>query len=778
MRQEFRVKARTLVHLGAELITTDTIALNELIKNAFDARSEEVRISFDIPFNPMYARQLAEQVSAGALTRQRAVEGLKAALAEELSKEDEDNLRAQLDGLPEDEKAFSCSLRELADKVCTISIEDWGDGMSRSELWSVFLVIGTPGKYLKKRDRSSVTPILGDKGIGRLSMMRLGRYATVVTAKKGTPRYYQIDFDWTKFEDPEQFLDDIKHEVVAAGPKGSSQDSGTLIEISGLYSDWSPEDVSSFIAYLRRLQDPFNSGHKRFPIRVFRNGSSQPIGRINRRLVESAQFEAHFDFLPGNHDDAIALERRLRWKGETTFVKREWTVRSLCHDLEATVDDLKELGELRVGCYWYNRSRLSHPTGEWDVHQIRRELNVWSGGFAIYRDGFRIGLTGSEEGDWMRMGAAALRGTGFRLNNIQTIGAIALSYANNPALIDTTNREDLVDCPEYRLLTRLMKTVVVEDLRFVIQTYTEAESRSALAERTSEVSMKRAADDMQSTLKQVGNLAKRVPTNVKPNVISIRNSLKQHVDYIRTVQKSVQLAQEQKVEILELAGIGMSVEIIAHELARVTKRTADLLGQITGTSDEKKLEKLVESVESQLISVNKRLRAIDPLSPSGRNRKVEFDLVGFLKGILEGYGPRFERHRVTPSLTVDGKLPRQAVNVRMVRGFIAQVAENLLSNSMYWLSLVPVGPASERRIAIDIDRHGRFVEVYDSGPGIDPRHREDVFKPYFTYKKNGKGLGLYIARELTEYHGGKLSLSDDAEGDGRLRRFVLEFPKD
>ena len=778
MSQEFRVKARTLIHLGAELITTDTIALNELIKNAFDAHSEVVRIDFDIPFNPVLARSLAEQVSAGTISRQHTIKHLKGSLAEELSKETAEQIRAQLDGLPTDAKAFPRSLRQLADKVCTISIEDWGDGMSRSELLSVFLVIGTPVKYLKKRDNSSVTPILGDKGIGRLSMMRLGRYATVVSATKDSPKNYQIEFDWAKFEDPEQFLDAIKHEVVAANPKDSAQESGTLIEISGVYSAWSIDDVLSFVAYLRRLQDPFDSGHKRFPIKVFRNGQSQPVARINKRLVESAQFEAHFSFWPGDHEDAIALERRLRWKGETTFVKREWTVKSLCHDLDVSIDDLKALGALRVGCYWYNRSQLSHPTGEWDVHQIRRELNVWSGGFAIYRDGFRIGLTGSEEGDWMRMGADALRGTGFRLNNIQTIGAIALSHADNPALIDTANREDIVDCPEYRLLTLLMKTVVVEDLRFVIQTYTEAESKSTLAERTSEMSMKRAADDMQSTLKQVGVLAKKIPANMKPTVVSIRDSLKQHVDYIRTIQKSVQLAQEQKVEILELAGIGMSVEIIAHELARVTKRTADLLGQMTRASDEEELEKLVESIESQLISVNKRLRAIDPLSPSGRNRKVEFDLVAFINGILEGYTPRFERHHVAVSLTVDGKPPRQAVNVRMVRGFIAQVVENLLSNSMYWLCQASLSQSSNRRIEIDIDRHGRFVEVYDSGTGIDPRHREDVFKPYFTYKKDGKGLGLYIARELTEYHGGKLSLSEDADGDGRLRSFVLEFPKE
>ena len=45
----FEVAARTLIHLGAELITSDAIAINELIKNAIDAKSENVNIYFISP---------------------------------------------------------------------------------------------------------------------------------------------------------------------------------------------------------------------------------------------------------------------------------------------------------------------------------------------------------------------------------------------------------------------------------------------------------------------------------------------------------------------------------------------------------------------------------------------------------------------------------------------------------------------------------------------------------------------------------------------------------
>ena len=47
----FSVAARTLVHLGAELITSDEVAINELIKNAFDAESPRVKIDIHIPIS-------------------------------------------------------------------------------------------------------------------------------------------------------------------------------------------------------------------------------------------------------------------------------------------------------------------------------------------------------------------------------------------------------------------------------------------------------------------------------------------------------------------------------------------------------------------------------------------------------------------------------------------------------------------------------------------------------------------------------------------------------
>jgi signal transduction histidine kinase len=83
------------------------------------------------------------------------------------------------------------------------------------------------------------------------------------------------------------------------------------------------------------------------------------------------------------------------------------------------------------------------------------------------------------------------------------------------------------------------------------------------------------------------------------------------------------------------------------------------------------------------------------------------------------------------------------------------------------------------QIWIDIDPTVQAVSIEDNGPGVDPKRREAIFQPFVTSKPpgQGRGLGLYISRELAHYHGWQLLLDPQVgrKRPRRLSRFVLDM---
>ncbi len=179
----FSVAARTLVHLGAELITSDEVALNELIKNAFDADSKRVRIDFRIGMDQGELDRLLGTARANEDTANLTpfVELVTEKLVAAGNELDGDAKRAT--GLIDNIKA-SKSWSEIAavlESVNIISVSDHGSGMNREALQSVFLRIGTSSRLSTQTSEQLKRTILGNKGIGRLAMMRLGDRAAVTS---------------------------------------------------------------------------------------------------------------------------------------------------------------------------------------------------------------------------------------------------------------------------------------------------------------------------------------------------------------------------------------------------------------------------------------------------------------------------------------------------------------------------------------------------------------------------------------------------------------------
>ena len=81
------------------------------------------------------------------------------------------------------------------------------------------------------------------------------------------------------------------------------------------------------------------------------------------------------------------------------------------------------------------------------------------------------------------------------------------------------------------------------------------------------------------------------------------------------------------------------------------------------------------------------------------------------------------------------------------------------------------------RLDASRDDRGRVVhvQVSDNGPGIDAALRERVFRPFFTTKHNGTGLGLALVLKIVVTHNGRVRVADRAEG-GTTMDVTLPLP--
>jgi hypothetical protein len=481
----FRVAARALLELGAELISSDEIALYELVKNAFDAGSPHVEIKFHVTlrrteYEPLAAR-LEEPVYLDEVTgKPREPDASERAQVDAEFREARKALAERFGELA-DGKAFAyratrCSSRagllELAraayEDLNYIIIRDTGEGMSERILREAFLTIGTSHRLEQRRNRTIPPPrqLLGEKGVGRLSAMRLGSKLEVYTAVAGEPRWNTLKIDWTLFgRNPQDLVSDVPV-VLGPGGKKKPDESGTTLVIRGLETDWTADKLRKIAAKeFSRLSDPFLSRTKTFPIKLTFNDDSVQLERLSSELFKAAHgyCTGCLKIISGAPVFTSVFEYRL-YDEKTSFKKDLSELRDAI-TAQVPPSALRTLGPFKFEFYWFNRQALRAIEGIGNATAVRNLVNSWSGGLMIFRDDFRVNPYGRPGDDWLELNRQAFRSSGYLLNTDQIVGRLQISAEDNPRLVDQTNREGLRDTFEFQALKNLMQQFITVDLK-------------------------------------------------------------------------------------------------------------------------------------------------------------------------------------------------------------------------------------------------------------------------------------------------------------------------
>jgi signal transduction histidine kinase len=233
-----------------------------------------------------------------------------------------------------------------------------------------------------------------------------------------------------------------------------------------------------------------------------------------------------------------------------------------------------------------------------------------------------------------------------------------------------------------------------------------------------------------------------------------------------------QLAQAERVSVL-----GQLASALAHELIQPLTATAANVGaaRMELESEEPDLKELRAILDDVERDDSRAVDIITRMSRFSRRHAIDMqplaleDLVQDVISLIQSEA--INNHAVL-ALVMQPGLPR----VLGDRVHLSQVLLNLLVNSIH---AVESRPIDARDIVIEArvdDAKGEVeLAVRDSGPGIPDNLVDEVFKPLFTTKSNGMGMGLALSRTIVEAHGGRLWTDRTSQQDGAIFRFTLKW---
>ncbi len=210
----------------------------------------------------------------------------------------------------------------------------------------------------------------------------------------------------------------------------------------------------------------------------------------------------------------------------------------------------------------------------------------------------------------------------------------------------------------------------------------------------------------------------------------------------------------QQAQQMKLASLGRLTASIAHEIRNplgAISHAEQLLAE--AVPDNPSDRRLLEIIHSNTTRVNDIIENVLQLSRRDRARPEDLPLKDWLTQFIteftlsQGCAPEDISIHVEPA----------DITVRMDASQFHQVLWNLCQNGLRYSRDHPRQPRLTLHGGQQPGSSHAVLDVIDHGPGIAPADVQHIFEPFFTTDAKGSGLGLYIARELCEGNGARLS---------------------
>ncbi len=237
---------------------------------------------------------------------------------------------------------------------------------------------------------------------------------------------------------------------------------------------------------------------------------------------------------------------------------------------------------------------------------------------------------------------------------------------------------------------------------------------------------------------------------IKETMNNIRNQLENiilskdvtSIDMAEAYAEEVESLKDKLDSDLELSQLGLAVSAIQHEFAHTTKTIREQIRRLKAWADlNEGIDDIYKHFSTNFEHLDNYLTLFTPLSRRLYRKEVNIygnEVFNFVKDVFYARMSE-ERHQITFECS-------QAFLKNIVVGFPSTfypVYTNIVDNAIFWLKDQPL----PRRIFLDADKEGA-IYISNNGSSIDIRDRQRIFELGFTRKPLGRGMGLYISKQV------------------------------
>ena len=696
---KWRFDISTFRLIGRELITDRITALFELVKNCYDANATEVKVVFE---------------NVGS------------------SKRDNDTGR--------------------------ITIADNGFGMSFDDIRDKWMVIGTSNK---RKNPISPEPFsrrcVGEKGIGRFAVDKLGDKVNIVTKRSGTDRWLNVEIDWNLYynqanqDDGIKLFTDIenKYEYITSR---DIKESGTRLVIENVREFWSEDDIHRFIREASKIVSPYANLNPPFQISVI-----APEFEIKTNAIESL---ANTD--TATLSLAIGFDKKRNIQ-ESLFFDEE------SGRIEKKEIPVKEFGGISMKLFYFDDNarrifRKKYPNNEIDGIKIYRD-NVITTPFAEREN------DANKKRDVLGIDKRLWQDIFNKISTREIIGIVDISKQENPAIIDATNRQDFNDNDEYRALKEfiILQISSIEDYKIYLRKHRKKNIDSELYN---------AKQDIDDLVQSVMDIAQANP-HLRPKLTPLISTAKKTGKSVKAAIAEHKKAEE---EFIRKENMYMSIMSLQEYAIHIThavrtslnkiKRKADFFAEFYPDPEEEEyFIRYAHEISEEMEILDKVINYM--LSYSQSN--ISFQEIDFRKLIIDifrTYRTKFEFEHIETECEI-----KESLVLSSNRQFFFDILQNLIDNSIKAMK------NSQKKIIkctayTDDDR--LIIKMSDTGAGIPDEKKEWVFGLYntTTEKDGGAGIGLYVVKTRVESLKGTIKIVDSEFGSiGTTFQITLPFKR-